>query len=345
MEGYINENRWVNLENLPKCQHNKSPNCIDWQSTVGCIVPFCFNNVIGQINILNYKKDGRRSKLLISINKYLDDPIWVRSDFITNCQFHNILSNRIINKAPEIVQFLYDNSDAYKYSYQSNNKVKTICPLCRNIDEQYISVLYKNGFSCPKCSDGFSIPNKIMYNILSQLNIPFIREVNHTDGFLWMKKYLYDFYFNINNINYLIEMDGGFHRWTKETDMIKTQLAEGNGFKLIRIDCDYVNVNPFQFIQNNIINSPLSTILNIELIDWNQCFQYVESNIVREVCDLWENAHMAIGEIMDKFNLSKTTVRRYLIRGKNFGWSTSYSKEESYKRGILLQKKKRNNTK
>ena len=106
-----------------------------------------------------------------------------------------------------------------------------------------------------------------------------------------------------------------------------------------------INVNPFQFIQNNIINSPLSTILNIELIDWNQCFQYVESNIVREVCDLWENAHMAIGEIMDKFNLSKTTVRRYLIRGKNFGWSTSYSKEESYKWGILLQKKKRNNTK
>ena len=49
----------------------------------------------------------------------------------------------------------------------------------------------------------------------------------------------------------------------EETDEIKTQLANDNGFKLIRINCDYINTNPFQFIKNNIINSQLGEILNL----------------------------------------------------------------------------------
>jgi len=333
---YRSERRWVDLGNLPHFEFNNELH-IRWEDSVGCTVPFQYDNVVSKINIVGYKtqitKDKRhRAILSILIDKYVDKPIDVRSDFITNCMLHDVVSNRIADFAPNLIQYLENPYDAYKYSYQSNQKISTRCPICGHLESKLISNLYKYGFTCPCTSDGISIPNRIMFNILQQLNIDFISEVNKGHGFLWMKNYFYDFYFKLNDENILIEMDGFFHQFQQERDRIKTELAKDNQFKLIRIDCIYNNTDAIEYIKYNIINSELSTLLSLDTIAWNECKNAIKTNIMSQACELWELENLSVSQIADKLHVDRHTITKYLRRGQSIYLCPSYNTDESRRR-------------
>ena len=273
----------------------------------------------------------------IIIDKYMPEPTYVYAKVLRHCELKNIVHNKIADVIPHIVQYLENPQDAYKFSWQSDEKVSTKCPICGHIEPKTVGGLCRNGFYCPICSDHISIPNKLMYNVLTQLNIEFIKEVGQAN-FKWMQRYFYDFYFQTKDgQNILIEMDGGLHNRIekqKERDKIKDKLAYKHNFKLIRIDCDYRNAREkaLDYIKTSILNSELSSLLQLENIDWSRCKDAIKNNIMLQICDLWEKYGCSSGDIVKMLNLHRTTVCTYLKRGYDLGLCPSYSTKESLKR-------------
>lgn len=176
------------------------------------------------------------------------------------------------------------------YSKSSGHRADLHCPLCGHKKQMRISDLYRYGFACPNCSDSYSYPSKFIRNLLMQLNIDFMQEVTRkNEGFEWVGDYRYDFYFEIENRRIFIEADGHFHygdyfqtyEEVHNTDLIKDILACDHNIEVIRIDCKYPNGHRFEYIKNNIINSELNSILNLDKsINWDACDKYAQSSVI-----------------------------------------------------------------
>ena len=127
--------------------------------------------------------------------------------------------NDIASKRPEIVNWLHNKDDATKYPYTSKEKIHWNCPNCNALLYKTISDVYYKGLSCPFCSDGISYPNKLIYNILKEVesDLDFLdREYqpewcNFTMSNGSQRNGKYDIYFEKDGKKYIVEMDGGFH--------------------------------------------------------------------------------------------------------------------------------------
>ena len=265
--------------------------------------------------------------------------------------------NDIATTNPELVKYFIDINDAYKYTYSSNKRVLLKCPECGYEKEMKIYNLYKNGFSCPKCSDGVSYPEKFMINLLKQLNMDFVTQYSKTNA-KWCGKYRYDFYFKKDNEEYIVETHGEQHYRNKtkfektleeeqENDKNKMELAISNGIKpqnYIVIDCRY---SELEFIKNNILHSRLNDIFDLDGIDWIKIGQDSEKSLVKEVCDYWylhneiNNEGLTTTEVSKIFNICKHTTRSYLKKGTKFGWC-NYNPEEEIKSNNIKNKIKCN---
>jgi len=183
--------------------------------------------------------------------------------------------NDIPTTAPFMVKFFQGGYDeAKQYTKGSTKKIYPICPDCGRVKnkEIIISSIYKTHSIGCSCSDGYSYPNKITFNMLEQLNINFIPEYSPD----WIKLRKYDFYFEKDNIKYIVELDGMFHyidntrngQTKEESRMIddyKDDMADRHGIEMIRIDCRKSEVD---FIKNNIKDSILNKLFDLSKIDW-----------------------------------------------------------------------------
>jgi DNA-directed RNA polymerase subunit RPC12/RpoP len=178
--------------------------------------------------------------------------------------------------------------------------------------------------SCPKCGDGHSYPNKIAFNLFEQLNINFIPEYSPK----WIKPKRYDFYFVLNNNEYIVEMDGGFHNsenhlsgksleTNKSIDEYKNKLAILHNVNIIRIDC---SISDLDFIKSNILASELNNIVNLNNINWLECQKFASHSRVYEACEIFnQNNKLSPKEIGLQMKLSNTTVRKFLKIGNQLG--------------------------
>lgn len=124
--------------------------------------------------------------------------------------------NDIATTHPYLVKYFVNIEDAYKYSYGSDNKVLMRCPDCGFEKKLVIGIFVINGFCCPKCGDGISLANKIIFNILEQLLGLDNFQTEYSPK--WCKYGLknklrqgrYDSYFKLNNKEYIVEMDVEF---------------------------------------------------------------------------------------------------------------------------------------
>ena len=244
--------------------------------------------------------------------------------------------NDISTTAPWMVKFFSNKNDAYKYTCGSNKKIKTKCPDCGNEKYMIINNLFKKGFSCNKCSDGFSYPNKFMFNVLEQLNEEFVSEYSP----IWVEGKFYDFY--IPSKKLIIEMDGGLGhghkqhakskltpKQSKEIDDYKDMKAIEHGIDVIRINCDYDYVyNRFEFIKSNILNSKLIKYYNLHNLDWDYINKKSIENRTKNICLFYnDNKNMTAKDISNKLKISISTLYACVKIGEDLGWCNYKNKK------------------
>lgn len=174
-------------------------------------------------------------------------------------------------------------------------------------------------YSDALAKDGFSFPNKVGFGFIDQLNVYFIPEYSNT----WTNNRRYDFYFELNDKKYFMEMDGWFHfndnkmsGMTKEEvhaiDVEKNKLAEDNGVHMIRIDC---STSTMEHIKKSILHSELKDLFDLSVVDWIKCEEYAVNSILIKVCELWKE-HCSVSQICEMIKCNRSTVWRYVNRGK-----------------------------
>ena len=234
--------------------------------------------------------------------------------------------------------------DAKTYTKGSSVKVIVICPNCNKKKIIKIKDIYKKKSISCGCGDGISYPEKFTMSLLDQLNIQYEKEYKPT----WSGSRRYDFY--LPDYNCIIETHGIQHyreqnrkgaRTLKEeqkNDELKQQLALRNGVdKYIVLDCSESNL---EWIENNILQSELNKMFNLNNINWKKCEEFALSNRVKEVCDYWNNKEEweTTKTVGDKFNLSNTTVRKYLMKGQTLNWCNYSPTNENVKQATKCGK-------
>ena len=165
-------------------------------------------------------------------------------------------------------------------------------------------------------SDGISIPEKFMWNMLKELNIEFKTQLNKRD-FEWCQNYKYDFY--IPSLNMVVETHGKQHykesiwgssRTLEEeqlNDRLKKELALNNNIKnYVVVDC---RKSELDWLKESVIKE-LGNYFDLSNINWGLVWNNSLKNLVYEVKRLVEEGktNEQIVEILD---ISEITIMRY----------------------------------
>lgn len=242
-----------------------------------------------------------------------------------------VCANKIIIKGindlwtthPHIAKLLTNEEDGYNVTFGVAKKKMFTCPCCGSHVIQVVNeVVKRNRISCKSCDDNISFPNKVMYNLLTQLDIDFETEKT----FDWAtningNKVKYDFF--IENKNTIIEMHGIQHylrpvnkngrklNQEQENDRFKQEVALNNDINnYIVIDARYSECD---YIKENIIKSELSKILNLTNIDWEEVFLKSSESFIPQIANLW-NDGMNITNICSKTHFTRSFIRKCLIK-------------------------------
>lgn len=238
--------------------------------------------------------------------------------------------------------------DAQTHTKACNDKILVKCPNCKKDKSCKISDIYSNKSIGCTCGDGFSYPEKFITSMLTQLNIKFDNQLSK-DIASWCKEYKYDFY--MQKYNTIIEAHGLQHyeesnrgrtlAEEQENDEIKKKLALNNGIQnYVVLDCRYSDLD---YIKNSILNSELAKLLDLSTVDWLKCEEFALKNIVKEVCNYWNNKEkeettQTIAENNPWGIKSKETICRYLKKGVTLGWTNYNPKEEMIKSAVKVSK-------
>lgn len=350
---YINSNTMMECEHV--CGHKRSTTSGSLLHGHGC--PKC-NNSIKQSQEEFEQKVYKQNPNITIIGKYINSATKV----MVKCNKDNyewpasplnlergsgcpVCDNKVIipgindvaTQRPDLVKYFTNPDETKLYSSGSHKHIKARCPDCGAVRDIEIKSLAMQGFSCYVCSDGISLPNKIASGLLMQLPVQnWIREY-HPD---WSNGQFYDNYFEYNGLHYILEMDGAFHfkdnqmnGQTKDDsqliDSIKDRLASEHNIRIIRVEC---KDSSFDYVVQRIKESDLSKIFNLENIDWNLCYKYTETNLIKEICIYFQkNKYLeSSSNIAKKFHISSSTFVRYKKIGVKVGWCTD-TKEERKK--------------
>lgn len=235
--------------------------------------------------------------------------------------------NDIPTTAHWMVKYFQGGYDEAKmYTPNSRQRIIFKCPDCEEIrsnSKNIYSLNYEKSIGC-SCGDGISYPEKFLYSLLKQLDTNFTTQLSKT-MFKWCDKYKYDFY--IPSLNMIIETHGEQHYIEKcrkggrsleeeqENDKFKRELALKNSIKYyIELDC---RNSDLEWIKNSILNSELDNLFDLSKVNWNECNEFALSNLVKKVCDYWNNKQEweTTKDLAMEFKLSRTAIIEYLKKG------------------------------
>lgn len=227
--------------------------------------------------------------------------------------------NDLATTHPHLELYFVNKEEMTSLKASSNKHVKLKCPNCGYIKEMLVYNLTNRGFVCPCCSDGFPTPEKFVANVLYNLGIEFKKEFRLDDN----KRY--DFY--IPSLNTIIETHGKQHytgsfkhlngkdlEYEQNNDREKREKAIANGIEhYIELDC---SKSYFSFLKDSIHNSPLSDLLELDKVNWEEVQQRMASSLMLEVIEYFNNnLNATVVEIANHFQIGKTSVARYLKKG------------------------------
>jgi hypothetical protein len=247
----------------------------------------------------------------------------------------------MIVTAPEMVKYLTNKDDALKFTKASHDITSWTCPLCKYKFDEKISNVYKNiyqreHFVCPRCSTGKSYPNRLMSEVLNQLQIDYISEYTPE----WTEGRRYDFYFVFNDTKYIIEMDGGFHNGNrmselsfeeaKSIDDFKDDLALKNNIIVIRINCNYEGNDRLSYIQNNILKE-LSFLFDFSKVNFDECNKRANMSILTLFSEAWEK-YKDVELVRKELHYTHDNTIRYLKLTEKYNMSSYVFAEDCKKR-------------
>lgn len=243
--------------------------------------------------------------------------------------------NDMATTNPKTLEYVANKEDAFKYTYKSDKSILFKCPDCGYEKIMKISDFERDGFSCNKCGDGISYPNKFAFNLLEQLNIDFKPEYTPD----WIKPMRYDFYFELGNKKYILEMDGGWHEKdntlsgkSKEDaindDLYKNNEAQKHNIEVIRVEC---SESTLVLIKDNILKSRFSEIIDLSIVNWLECEKFTCTSLVKTACDYWNSGIHSCLEISKIMKLNNNTICRYLKKGSKLGLCTYTVEKVKYK--------------
>lgn len=272
-------------------------------------------------------------------------------DGSVKCNACNSIGQWLINNYGDNAIKLYlsekNKINPFEISYSSTKSVWFICQKCGEEKLMPVYSYIHSGIMCHKCSDGISYNEKLMYQILKQLNKEFSTQASKKT-YKWCNNFKYDFYVIENNEHIIIETHGIQHyeesgrgrslREEQENDKLKEQLAKANNIKhYIVLDC---RKSELEWIKKSVMESELPTLFHFKEddINWLECHEYACKSFVKIACDLY-NEKLSIFEISNKLKLSKQTIRKYLKQGFKIDLCDYNAKE------ALLQSHKNNSKK
>lgn len=227
--------------------------------------------------------------------------------------------NDIATLKPELVKFLADKNDAYKYRANTTKVINFKCDVCGE-SFQFSPSNFPITLPCG-CYSAQFYPNRFIVELFKQIEVPYISELRKCH-FDWCENYRYDLYFKFDNKEYIVEMDGGFHKdpKVKERDRIKDNLAKQHDIEVIRINCDYKNANQrFFFIRDNVISSKLSNILDFNNVNWNSInIKILTTNNSKEVWNLKKTGYTD-RQISDILSMNASKVNQIIQHGYEIG--------------------------
>ena len=216
---------------------------------------------------------------------------------------------------PELAQMLLNPEDGYKYFATGSQYVDWICPNCGDIINAQINQVRMFGLSCKNCGDGMSFSEKFLYNMFKQLGYDFV----YNKSTEWSENRMYDFY--IPSMSLICEANGIQHYGRSfnmlhdrartyeeemENDKHKEKLAKSHGIKhYIQLDCRYSTLD---YVKNSILDSELSTLFDLSMIDWNECFCSTMISTTTMCCDLWNSGMRSTQDIANELSLNICSV-------------------------------------
>ena len=220
---------------------------------------------------------------------------------------------------PHIAKLLKNPDDGFSYMYGTNNKLDFICPSCGGAihKKPYLLLNIHKKVICP-CQDGFSYPEKFIYNLFVQLKIDFIYQLSKST-FGWCDKYKYDFFLPSENL--IVEVHGRQHydgimfcdpKEVQTNDEYKYKLAIQNGCKYCVIDARFSTP---EFILKSIKQSILFDLFKMQSVNWSECDKFASKSILFDIVDSWNYGLKNIQAISKKFKVSDYTTYRYLEKG------------------------------
>jgi hypothetical protein len=134
----------------------------------------------------------------------------------------------------------------------------------------------------------------------------------------WSNNKRYDFY--LPDYNMIIETHGIQHykntgrgrsiEEERENDRSKKEVATQNGIKYyIEIDCRNTE---FEQIKNNIINSKLDSVFDLNNIDWSEINLSSQKSLNGEILRLWNEENLCGADIAKVVKLHSSTVLKVL---------------------------------
>lgn len=337
---------WIAAESLKKCFIRGIINYHNYHYNIG--------DKVGNLLILSKTEKQRRKNQKKKIKAYececlmcgyiqvIEEFMLINGTQCSCCSGKIVVEgiNDIPTTDPWMIPYFQGGYDeAKEYTSGSDKKIKPKCAYCKKISNKQISISKiknRGGWSCG-CIGGLSYPNRFMREVLNQLEIDYKSEEPVKITNIIRK---YDFY--IPCCNAFIEMDGGFHynnnRMSGKTldeqikiDKEKDDWANDNEIKMIRIK-SYPET--YEVIKNNIIASDLANMFDLSNIEWEKCQKHALTLLEKDVCEYFEKYnHPLLTDIAERFVISTSTVRKYLINGTIAG-ICNYNKEEIIKKGI-----------
>ena len=246
--------------------------------------------------------------------------------------------------------------DAKTHRKGSSKKIRVICPDCGKEKNIVVYSLYtRKSIGCT-CGDGQSYISKYVRSLLDQLNVDYETEVKHE----WNR------YINPKNnkltqarIDFIvykdgrvipIEADGAWHRKDNSMSGITAKFQQcidkqrdENCLKYLGEET--IRISDEGDIRENILNSKLNDIFDLTNINWNKCEKFALSNLVKEVCDCWNNKEEweTTIDIANKIKCSSVTIVKYLKKGTRLEMC-NYNAKEEYKKTLFKKGIRPNNS-